>query len=309
MRKVFLVSLTAATVGGLALWLATPGEPMGSNRPQTITEFFGNPTAADIAAQEMALHDRVQRRIGGCMRRVGLPYAPAPYRRDGQVAGGATVLGRPNPAFRRAFGYGISTVTSMEGPSLPGVPPDPVAERKLTACRDEAYQQLLEPMEEAEEQLAPRYAELQRRIAGDHRMQEALQAWAACMKQAGHPFRAPTDIAPYLTDKVGRIQPPDQDPHQHDGRATGHHHDGVAPHQHHEGVEPHHHDEPQAGDSAPLRALQAEEMAIAASDERCRQLHINDAENQVRRELEPPFVAANKALLSRLRAEPPNSRP
>ncbi|MBT8200321.1 MAG: hypothetical protein KJO36_07380 [Acidimicrobiia bacterium] len=50
-------------------------------------------------------------------------------------------------------------------------------------------------------------------------------------------------------------------------------------------------------DTSGLEALAAEEITVANADQDCRDLHVNEVEQEVREELEPQFIEENRELL------------
>jgi hypothetical protein len=230
-----------------------------------------------------------------------------------------------NRAFTERFGYGISTLANADesetdpGPrerGAHGAGADAVQtghDSDLQRCRDSAYQEYLTPLEEAEEQLSPKYRQLEREISADPRIQDARAAWATCMAAAGYNFASPEEIERYLHNKLLELNSdgsnsPRPDPPAAPGESANihHHPDGSVHHHTTTSSDRDETSENAPDDSSALARLKAEELTISRFDSRCRDRHVTMVEDQVRREREPPFVDANRALLGRLRGDQPS---
>ena len=291
-----LVGIALLIVAGAVLMLfidsTSSNDELRNTRPQdrTIQEFFGNPSQSELRSREKALHDRVEQHIQACMNRADIEYTARAYQPlPGIPAGGRITFGRLNPNFKRRYGYGISTVLAsrqeqeahnhgpdrVSGHARPPVPSTAEDGVDKSRCAATAYRAIIQPMEEAEAKLLPRYRDLEERVFSHPRMRIALDAWSRCMARADYGFDSPREIEGYLLARLNMLQTAADSTNMSSSHA-----------------------------SVMLRRLQTEERAISAVDDSCRARYLDAVEHQVRSQLEPRFVTENHELLALLRGDP-----
>jgi hypothetical protein len=319
----------------------TPAATAGSDEPQTLEEFFGFGEDFDEAAQQAEFEDQqrlLEEQVATCMRALGWEYTPVDYSQFDTYQDPFADLSEEE--FREQYGYGISTFLGIEdelfgGPDVEFVDPNQEYVMSLTPVEQEAFYADLhgvweEPeidpdtgeypndyfgpetgcYPEAEREiygnpgetfgaLDEAFMELEQRIQSDSRMVEALAGWSTCMQEGGYSFSTFEDAFIYLDEKMQPIWEQDYvEPFE--GMSEAEIEEFFATTSPEEQEDFFRQFEPDF-DTPEVRAIQAEELTIAALDNECRAAHVGDLEDEVRKDYEAQFIAENRELLEQMR--------
>lgn len=252
------------------------------------------------AVEGMLEHDReAEEAVAACMAEHGFEY----------VANAPDVSEYAHPSlhmspreFMEEYGYGVSTIDETTlGVAEEGDDPNAAIVAALDEAEEEAYLAALHgeffggegdgcrglgqsdassvSMEVVDEFYSA-IDDLEARVAADPRAVEAEAAWRSCMVDAGYPALADEhEIWDHLYEKLRAVPRVDGQPSPEWG--------------------PFAHEE---FDADALAALQEEELAMAATDQRCRDEH-HAPLHEVRIDLETAFVEEQAELIEQMSGE------
>lgn len=288
------------------LVLAGCGNAGGSSEQVAVDEQIGLDEEGILLRQGQA-----ENLIRDCMKAEGFDYVPVD-----PVAQRAALVGRPGMSqeeFEKQFGYGITTLYEQRLTQI-GTGPNKEIRERLSDADRKAYDRALygdDPTatfevaldsgdltrlggctRKATEQvfggtavlqtLQTKLDELDEKIFADPRMVKAIDKWSQCMREAGYSgLSEPDEVDAVLEKKLEDIVGAPED------------RKALAP-----GEEPDY-------DRAALKALQAEEVAMVATDIACEKEHLEDVEEEVTAEYEREFREENADLLVKLPPPPP----
>ena len=242
--------------------------------------------------------------IRDCMKAQGFDYVPVD-----PAAQQAALTGTPGMSkddFEKQYGYGITTLyeqrreLAVAGPNKALRDSLGEADRKAydralygddpTATFVDAldtgdYSRLGGCLRSSTEQvfggadvlssLSEKLDELDQKMRADARMVKVVQAWSACMREAGFDgLEEQEEVDEVLANKLEEIVDSPEESATAGGDAEY--------------------------DKAALAALQKEEVAMVAADIECEEEHVADVEEKVTEEYEESFREENTALLSKL---------
>ncbi len=287
----------------LALVIAACGSDGGEPRedPESLDDYFGAIGFGSQAEQNRLIEEATV----ACMAEEGFEYqasALSPFTfEDDEFPS--------DPAeFRRQFGYGAAPVLLIAPFIADETTEDPNASYydslspEEQAAYDEAlYGPQLDP-DELTDQFIPtegclitatqsvvgnfqvlfdlqtKLEELRAEFDADPRIVEVTADWSTCMAEAGYTYSTLSQPEQEFTNRaqqelLGALL------------ATG------------EGFDPFDVEGFADLDTSGLEALATEELAVANADQDCRDLYVNEVEDEVRAELEPLFIEENRELL------------
>jgi hypothetical protein len=212
---------------------------------------------------------------------------------DGEIAGGGGGVGiatssdgqdDPNSAIREALSEAdreaydkalhgelregqdgeVSVAIGPGGEVRSGEEDGPTFSLDDAGCFGQAQEEVGQPLSDPE--IGGELRELEERIETDGRTVDAIEAWSACMGDAGYDYASPRDIREALESRLDALRGPDDE----NGKPTV--------------------------DEAALALLQEEELATARADEDCWEEHLKDVQADVRAEYEQEFLGDHPDL-------------
>jgi len=273
--------------------------------PETLDDYFG---AIGFGSQEEQTR-LIEEATVACMAQEGFEYEPstlAAFTFDDDEF--------PNdPAeFRRQYGYGAAPVLLLAPFISDEAPDDPnatyyegLSPEEQVAYNEALYGPALDE-DEINDQFIPtegcliestqgvvgdfqvlftlqeKLEDLSAQFDADPRIIEVTVNWSECMAEAGYTYSTLSTPEIEFNDKA------QQELFSALLASSG------------EGLDPFGLDGFGDLDTSGLETLAAEEIQVANADQDCRDLHVNDIEQEVREELEPLFIEENRALLDQV---------
>jgi hypothetical protein len=299
------IVLLAAACGG--------GADAPEETPETLDDYFGS---LGFGSQEEQTR-LIEEAAVACMAQEGFEYQPA-------TLGAFTFDDDEFPSdpgeFRRQYGYGAAPVLllapfiSEEAEADPNAAYYDALSDEDKAAYDEALYGPTLDEEDVTDQFIPtegclieatqevvgdfqvlftlqeKLADLSAQFDADPRIIDVTADWSECMAEQGYTYGTLSEPEIEFGEKA-------QNELFSAVLASG------------EGLDPFGRDGFGDLDTSGLETLADEEIQVANADQDCRDLHVNEVEQEVREELEPLFIEENRVLLDQVVGNEPAEEP